>query len=91
MIEADGPEQEALFYKLAPKTFGDAVLVSHAIVGQWDRDNPATLSPAAIGRLRATGELELREDPGVGATIPPDAHSLDADLLGGVAFRRVGR
>lgn len=47
------PEQEALFYSLAPKTFGDAVLVSHAIVGQWDRNNPATLSPAAIGRLRA--------------------------------------
>jgi beta-N-acetylhexosaminidase len=47
------PEQEALFYSLAPKTFGDAVLVSHAIVGQWDRDNPATLSPEAIGRLRA--------------------------------------
>src|SRR5690349_16791266 len=47
------PEQEGLFYKLAPKTFGDAVLVSHAIVGQWDRDNPATLSPEAIGRLRA--------------------------------------
>ena len=47
------PEQEALFYSLAPKIFGDAVLVSHAIVGQWDRENPATLSPAAIGRLRA--------------------------------------
>jgi beta-N-acetylhexosaminidase len=47
------PAQEALFYALAPKMFGDAVLVSHAIVGQWDRDNPATLSPAAIGRLRA--------------------------------------
>lgn len=47
------PEQEALFWSLAPKTFGDAVLVSHAIVGQWDRDNPATLSSAAIGRLRA--------------------------------------
>ena len=47
------PEQETLFYALAPKMFGDAVLVSHAIVRQWDRDNPATLSPAAIGRLRA--------------------------------------
>jgi beta-N-acetylhexosaminidase len=46
------PEQEALFYSLAPKTFGDAVLVSHAIVRQWDRENPATLSPTAIGRLR---------------------------------------
>jgi len=32
--------------------FGNAVLVSHAIVRQWDERNPATLSPAAIGRLR---------------------------------------
>jgi beta-N-acetylhexosaminidase len=47
------PEQEALFHALAPKMFGDAVLVSHAIVRQWDRKNPATLSAAAIGRLRA--------------------------------------
>jgi beta-N-acetylhexosaminidase len=47
------PEQEALFHALAPRMFGDAVLVSHAIVRQWDPDNPATLSPAAIGRLRA--------------------------------------
>ena len=47
------PDQEALFYSLAPKMYGDAVLISHAIVGQWDRDNPATLSPVAIGRLRA--------------------------------------
>lgn len=46
------PEQEALFYSLAPKMYGDAVLVSHAIVRQWDRDNPATLSSVAIGRLR---------------------------------------
>lgn len=46
------PEQEDLFYSLAPKMFGDAVLVSHAIVRQWDDANPATLSPAAVGRLR---------------------------------------
>jgi beta-N-acetylhexosaminidase len=45
-------EQEELFYALAPKMFGDAVLVSHAIVRQWDRDNPMTLSRAALGRLR---------------------------------------
>src|SRR6478735_1496586 len=32
--------------------FGDAVLVSHAIVRQWDKDNPMTLSPAGLGRLR---------------------------------------
>lgn len=45
-------EQEALFYSLAPKMFGDAVLVSHAIVRQWD-DRPMTLSAAGLGRLRA--------------------------------------
>ena len=46
------PEQEELFYSLAPRMFGDAVLVSHAIVRQWDRDRPMTLSAAGIGRLR---------------------------------------
>ena len=46
------PEQEELFYTLAPKLFGDAVLVSHAIVRQWDADQPMTLSPAGQGRLR---------------------------------------
>jgi beta-N-acetylhexosaminidase len=45
-------EQEELFYALAPKMFGDAVLVSHAIVRQWDPDNPLTLSAAGLGRLR---------------------------------------
>jgi len=45
-------EQEELFYSLAPKIFGDAVLVSHAIVSQWDKDRPMTLSAAGIGRLR---------------------------------------
>ncbi|MHC2466891.1 glycoside hydrolase family 3 N-terminal domain-containing protein [Bradyrhizobium embrapense] len=46
------PEQEELFYALAPDIFGDAVLVSHAIVRQWDAQRPMTLSPAGIGRLR---------------------------------------
>jgi len=46
------PEQEELFYSLAPKMFGDAVLVSHAIVRQWDKDHPMTLSTAGLGRLR---------------------------------------
>jgi len=45
-------EQEELFYALAPRMFGDAVLVSHAIVRQWDRDNPMTLSAVGLGRLR---------------------------------------
>jgi beta-N-acetylhexosaminidase len=47
------PQQEELFYALAPKMYGDAVLVSHAIVRQWDKDRPMTLSAAGLGRLRA--------------------------------------
>ena len=50
--DALAPEQEELFYSLAPKMFGDAVLVSHAIVRQWDKDHPMTLSAAGLGRLR---------------------------------------
>jgi beta-N-acetylhexosaminidase len=50
--DALDPGQEALFYALAPRIFGDAVLVSHAIVRQWDSDKPITLSAAGIGRLR---------------------------------------
>ncbi|WP_342725685.1 glycoside hydrolase family 3 N-terminal domain-containing protein [Bradyrhizobium sp. B097] len=46
------PEQEELFYALAPDIFGDAVLVSHAIVRQWDAQQPMTLSSAGIARLR---------------------------------------
>lgn len=45
-------EQEELFYSLAPGMFGDAVLVSHAIVRQWDKECPMTLSAAGLGRLR---------------------------------------
>ncbi|WP_229177199.1 glycoside hydrolase family 3 N-terminal domain-containing protein [Bradyrhizobium ivorense] len=46
------PEQEELFYALAPQIFGDAVLVSHAIVRAWDAQHPMTMSSNAIGRLR---------------------------------------
>lgn len=45
-------EQEELFYALAPKMFGNTVLVSHAIVRQWD-ERPMTLSAVGLGRLRA--------------------------------------
>jgi beta-N-acetylhexosaminidase len=44
-------EQEELFYSLAPEMFGDAVLVSHAFVRQWD-ERPMTLSAAGLSRLR---------------------------------------
>jgi beta-N-acetylhexosaminidase len=57
-------EQEELFYALAPKMFGNAVLVSHAIVAQWDRDYPLTLSAAGLGRLRRRlpGTLLISDD-----------------------------
>lgn len=47
------PEQEELFCSLAPEMFGNALLVSHAIVRQWGNEVPLTLSAAAIGHLRA--------------------------------------
>jgi beta-N-acetylhexosaminidase len=58
------PEQETLFYALAPRMFGDAVLVSQAIVRQWDKDKPITLSAAGIGRLRGhlPGTLIITDD-----------------------------
>ena len=52
LSDALRPQQEELFYTLAPQIFGDAVLVSHAIVPAWDAHRPTTLSPAGIGRLR---------------------------------------
>ncbi len=52
LSDALRPEQEELFYALAPHAFGDAVLVSHGIVRQWDARLPMTLSPEGIGRLR---------------------------------------
>jgi beta-N-acetylhexosaminidase len=57
-------EQEELFYALAPKMFGNAVLVSHAIVRQWDEHRPMTLSAAGLGRLRRRlpGTLLITDD-----------------------------
>jgi len=46
------PEQEELFYKLAPHTFGNAIVVSHANIRQWDKKYPITLSSYAIKRIR---------------------------------------
>ena len=62
--EALTSEQEELFYALAPQMFGDAVLVSHAIVRQWDKDRPMTLSSAGLGRLRnrLPGTLLITDD-----------------------------
>ena len=45
-------EQLALFYELGAEVFGGAVMVSHGFVRSWDEAFPASLSPAAIGRLR---------------------------------------
>ena len=45
-------EQENLFYELAPKINGNALLVSHAIINQWDEKLPITTSLSAIKRVR---------------------------------------
>ena len=82
------PEQEELFYSLAPKMFGDAVLVSHAIVRQWDRDRPMTLSAAGIGRLRQrlpdtlliTDDMQMRGLQKALGTREASLHALEAGM-----------
>jgi len=45
-------EQLALFYELGMSLPGNAVLVSHGILREWDPRYPVSMSPAGIRRLR---------------------------------------
>lgn len=45
-------EIETLFRTLTPKTFTNAILLSHAFVKQWDEKYPISISKKAIGELR---------------------------------------
>lgn len=45
-------EQFALFYELGKEVPGDAVLVSHGILREWDPRYPVSMSPAGVRRLR---------------------------------------
>src|SRR6476646_2258299 len=47
-----GMSRKRCFIRSRQGCSGDAVLVSHAIVRQWDKDRPMTLSAAGLGRLR---------------------------------------
>ncbi len=51
--------QLALFHALAPRIHGEAVLVSHGVVPQWEPDCPASVSPVALRRLRAAAPEAL--------------------------------
>jgi beta-N-acetylhexosaminidase len=44
--------QLALFHELAPALPGQAILVSHGIVAQWEPGVPVSMSPVALGALR---------------------------------------
>lgn len=46
-------EQLELFYELGEKIHGSAVLVSHGIVNDWERDVPVSMSSVAISKLRS--------------------------------------
>ncbi len=45
-------EQLDLFFDLAPTLSGDAVLVSHGIVKDWDQQHPVSMSEKALRELR---------------------------------------
>lgn len=46
-------EQEDLFYELVSVVPGEAVLVSHGMVNQWEKELPVSISPLGVGRLRS--------------------------------------
>jgi beta-N-acetylhexosaminidase len=45
-------EQLALFYELCPEIPGQAILISHGMVRQWDSHLPVSMSSSALGELR---------------------------------------
>lgn len=45
-------EQLGLFYRFGVEIFGEAILLSHGYVKQWDDRYPVSLSAAAVARLR---------------------------------------
>ena len=45
-------EQLKLFYDLGGWISGASMVVSHAIVQQWEKDTPVSMSPIGIGKLR---------------------------------------
>ncbi len=46
-------EQLELFYELGNQIQGSAILVSHGIVNDWEREVPVSMSQVAISKLRA--------------------------------------
>lgn len=46
-------EDEQIFYRLLPSLSQSAVLISHAIISEWDRGIPASVSKEAVTRLRS--------------------------------------
>ena len=45
-------EQLELFYRFGTEIYGTALLLSHGYVKQWDTEQPVSISPAAVARLR---------------------------------------
>ena len=45
--------QLELFYRCGRELHGEALLLSHGYVKQWDSEHPVSISPPAIARLRA--------------------------------------
>lgn len=41
-----------IFHEMAPEIEGEAVLVSHGLVKQWDSDSPISMSPNGLSALR---------------------------------------
>lgn len=46
-------EQLKLFYDLGKTISGNAILVSHGIVHQWEKETPISMSSIGVGKIRA--------------------------------------
>jgi beta-N-acetylhexosaminidase len=82
------PEQEQLFYELAAELPGNAALLSHGFVHEWDAHCPASISAVAAGRFRAaqpdalliTDDVQMQGLQGAAGTVDASLRALEAGI-----------
>ncbi len=52
LSESHSPEQELLFHELVKIIPGEAILLSHGMLDEWEPGVPASVSPVAIDKIR---------------------------------------
>lgn len=81
-------EQERLFSELGAELPGEAALLSHGFVREWDAERPCSISPAAVARLRAawpgalliTDDLQMQGLQGASGTVDAALRAIGAGV-----------